>query len=78
MDRRHRCKLKNQLIQPLSTKYCRKLPDLKALEDFTDVLVAQAGAGRQPFCQAWMDKLEANSVQMAVTGASTIDSSPSC
>lgn len=48
----------------------------KALEDFADVLVAQAGAGAAAVREAWMDKLEANGVQMAVTGADKLFPAP--
>lgn len=48
----------------------------KALEDFADVLVAQAGAGAAAVREAWMDKLEANGVQMAVTGADKLFPTP--
>lgn len=48
----------------------------KALEDFADVLVAQAGAGVAAVREAWMDKLEANGVQMAVTGADKLFPAP--
>ncbi len=45
----------------------------KALEDFADVLVAQA-TGAAAVREAWMDKLGANGVQMAVTGADKLPS----
>lgn len=48
----------------------------KALEDFADVLVAQAGAGAAAVREAWMDKLEANGVRMAVTGADKLFPAP--
>lgn len=48
----------------------------KALEDFADVLVAQAGAGAAAVREAWMDKLEANGVQMAVTGVDKLFPTP--
>lgn len=48
----------------------------KALEDFADVLVAQAGAGAAAVREAWMNKLEANGVQMAVTGADKLFPAP--
>ena len=48
----------------------------KALEDFADVLAAQAGAGAAAVREAWMDKLEANGVQMAVTGADKLFPAP--
>lgn len=48
----------------------------KALEDFADVLVAQAGAGAAAVREAWMDKLEANGVQMAVAGADKLFPAP--
>ena len=48
----------------------------KALEDFADVLVAQAGAGAAAVREAWMDKLEANGVQMTVTGADKLFPAP--
>lgn len=48
----------------------------KALEDFADVLIAQAGAGAAAVREAWMDKLEANGVQMAVTGADKLFPAP--
>lgn len=48
----------------------------KALEDFADVLVAQAGAGAAAVREAWMDKLESNGVQMAVTGADKLFPAP--
>ena len=48
----------------------------KALEDFADVLVAQAGAGAAAVREAWMDKLEANGVQMVVTGADKLFPAP--
>lgn len=48
----------------------------QALEDFADVLVAQAGAGAAAVREAWMDKLEANGVQMAVTGADKLFPTP--
>lgn len=48
----------------------------QALEDFADVLVAQAGAGVAAVREAWMDKLEANGVQMAVTGADKLFPAP--
>lgn len=48
----------------------------KALEDFADVLVAQAGAGAAAVREAWMDKLEANGIQMAVTGADKLFPAP--
>lgn len=48
----------------------------QALEDFADVLVAQAGAGAAAVREAWMDKLEANGVQMAVTGADKLFPAP--
>lgn len=48
----------------------------QALEDFADVLVAQAGAGAAAVREAWMNKLEANGVQMAVTGADKLFPTP--
>ena len=48
----------------------------KALEDFADVLVAQAGAGAAAVREAWMNRLEANGVQMAVTGADKLFPAP--
>ena len=48
----------------------------QALEDFADVLVAQAGAGAAAVREAWMNKLEANGVQMAVTGADKLFPAP--
>jgi ATP-dependent Clp protease protease subunit len=48
----------------------------KALEDFADVLVAQAGAGAAAVREAWMNKLEANGVQMAVAGADKLFPAP--
>lgn len=48
----------------------------QALEDFADVMVAQAGAGAAAVREAWMDKLEANGVQMAVTGADKLFPTP--
>lgn len=48
----------------------------QALEDFADVLVAQAGAGAAAVREAWMDKLEANGVRMAVTGADKLFPAP--
>ena len=48
----------------------------KALEDFADVLVAQAGAGAAAVREAWMNKLEANGVRMAVTGADKLFPAP--
>ena len=48
----------------------------QALEDFADVLVAQAGAGAAAAREAWMNKLEANGVQMAVTGADKLFPAP--
>lgn len=48
----------------------------KALEDFAEVLVAQAGAGATAVREAWMNKLEVNGVQMAVTGADKLFPAP--